>query len=82
MEKHKETIEATMLTIGTTYSLSNIEDILGVIILLIQLIWIISKIIYLIYKSKKTKHKITSTEVKQQVIEAVEDLTEWGDSDG
>ena len=51
MGKTENIIDVCMLTIGSTYSLANIEETLGIIILIIQLVWILTKIIARIIKA-------------------------------
>ena len=51
-------IDTTLLSIGSVYSLTNIREILGIIILCIQIIWFTLKIFFKIYRSIKNKHPL------------------------
>lgn len=65
MSKTEKTIDGFLLAIGSGYSLANIKEILGIIILFIQLVWIISKIASkIINKSNKT---VGSTDLKEDI---------------
>lgn len=64
-------IDTCLLSLGTVYSLANIEQILGILILVVQLIWLISKLCIKIYNSVKNKKAINIT---QKEVEDVEQL--------
>lgn len=53
MGKTQNIIDVVLLTIGSTWSLANIEQALGIIILSIQLLWILIKCIVKIVEKIK-----------------------------
>lgn len=82
--KFDKFIDIGLLSIGTTYSIANIEQVLGVIILFVQLIWLLTKIIIKVYnniKNKKTniitKEECDSVDVViDNIINKLEDKNE------
>lgn len=70
--KYETMLDASFITIGMTYSLANIETILGVIILAIQLVWILFKCATKIFQF--IKKKITFKELSENIDETVEHL--------
>lgn len=57
----ENTIDTALISIGSVYSLTNIREILGIIILCIQIIWFTLKIFFKIYRSIKNKHPLDLT---------------------
>ena len=53
MRTFERITDTILLTVGSTYSLANIETILGIVILVINLAWIVTKLVYKIVKSIK-----------------------------
>lgn len=70
MKPIETAIDTTLITIGTAYSIANIEQILGLAIMLIQIIWLISKLIYKIYTTIKSKS------FKDSDIDEIEDIVD------
>lgn len=70
-------VDSCLLMVGTAYSLANIENILGVFILIIQAIWITVKLIVKIVNAIKNKRlpKDIENDVGS-VINIVEDIKE------
>lgn len=64
-------IDTVLIAIGTMYSITNIKEVLGIIILLIQFIWIIVKLIDKIYRTIKTKKSL------DEVDKDIENLTDF-----
>ena len=64
-------IDTVLITIGTMYSIANIKEFLGIIILLIQFIWIIAKLIDKIYRTVKAKKSL------DEVDKDIENLTDF-----
>ena len=56
--KFEHIIDTCLLTVGSAYSLANIEQVLGVIILFIQLLWIIAKLWLKIYRNIRSRKDI------------------------
>lgn len=55
MSDIKNYIDYGLLALGTTYSLANIETILGIIILSIQAAWLLTKLVLKIVHAIKNK---------------------------
>lgn len=75
MLKSTAPIDYLLLVVGSAYSLANIEEVLGIIILVIQLSWIVAKLVFKIIeaiKQKKIPHDI-GDDVKD-TIDAIEDI--------
>lgn len=86
----KHAIDICMLTVGTAYSLENIETTLGIIILVIQFIWLITKLVVKIVSSIKNKKldEITDDDINtitgfiEDVKEKISDEQEENNGDG
>lgn len=82
MKNVENVVDVAMLTVGSTYSLANIEHILGVIILIIQLTWILTKLIVKIVNTAKSNGSLDALDKNvDDVIEKLEDIKENIDSD-
>lgn len=68
--KNEQITDSFLLSIGSIYSIVNIEDILGIVILIVQIIWFSLKI-YLKIKSMISDGEITDDE--EEIIKT--DLT-------
>ena len=66
-------VDNVLITIGLAFAISDIESILGIIILIVQLIWILSKAIVRIYHAIKEKN---GKEVTDSLKDLSEDLTD------
>lgn len=66
-------VDTVLIAIGLTISISDIESILGITILVVQLIWILSKAIVRIYHAIKEKN---GKEVTDSLKDLSEDLTD------
>lgn len=51
-------VDICLLTVGTTTGFANIENILGIIILAIQLVWLVTKLIVKIINTVKNKKSL------------------------
>ena len=88
MSNTNDVVDGFLLAIGSAYSLANLEQTLGVVILIIQLIWLITKLAFKIYISIKTKE--LSTIINDDVFEVVDIIDDivdtvnsvGGDKDG
>ena len=62
-----EVVDTTLLSIGSLYSLVNLEQILGIIILVIQIVWVSYKLCAKIYSkiAHKKEVQITNDEVHE-----------------
>nr|DAI46663.1 MAG TPA: ATP synthase B chain precursor-like protein [Caudoviricetes sp.] len=69
--KYDNIIDTTLIAIGTALGISQIESILGIIIISIQILWILFKLCYNVYKSIKDKKY---EKVKQEVDKAIDEL--------
>lgn len=55
MDKVSNAIDCTLIALGTTFSLANIQSLLGIIMLAVQLIWILVKLIVKIVETIKKR---------------------------
>lgn len=79
-------IDCFMLSVGLTYSLDNIESVLGITILVLQLIWLLSKLIIKIViavKNKKIPY-ISESEIENTIntISDIKDKLDRENNDG
>lgn len=74
MKNNTNTFDACLLSIGTVYSLANIEQILGVIILIIQLVWILAKLGVKIFNA--IKEKTPEKQIEETIESTVDDIQE------
>ena len=58
LSKISNTIDACIMSVGGLYGLSQIESILGIMILSIQVVWLISKLIIKIVRVIKRKKSL------------------------
>lgn len=58
MDKVSNAVDCTLIALGTTFSLANIQSILGVIMLCIQLVWIAVKLIVKIVDTIKKRENL------------------------
>lgn len=82
--KHLSRFENLTVVIGTALGLSQIETILGIIILCVQLVIIIYKGIYLIVKHIKNKEYGAVINDLENISESLEDIKKdvKGDDNG
>ena len=66
-------VDNALIAIGLAFAISDIESILGIIILIVQLVWILSKAIVRIYHAVKEKN---GKEVTDSIKDLSEDLTD------
>lgn len=74
--KGSSIVDNVLIAIGLIYAISDIESILGIIILVIQIIWILVKAIIKIYHSIKDKN---ISGVKDSIKDLHDDLTDIQD---
>lgn len=55
-QKLINTIDYALIVFGTTWSLDNIESILGIIVLSIQILWLLAKFIVKLVQTAKTSN--------------------------
>ena len=87
VNKATDIVDCTLLSVGTLYSLENIEHILGVIILVIQLAWLCTKLGVAIYKKIKSGGNLSEldgdvgqiTGTLGDIIDAVDNLDDKED---
>lgn len=78
MSMKLETIIDTFLTtIGLTYGLAQIHDILGIVILVLNICWMISRLAYNIYIKAKNKD---FKGIEEDVNKTLDDLASIKDS--
>ena len=66
-------VDNILITIGLAFAISDIESILGIIILIVQLVWILAKAVIRIYQAIKEKN---TKEVTDSLKDLSEDLTD------
>lgn len=84
MGNKTELVDVSMLTIGTWYGLENIEQILGIIILVIQLAWLLIKLGCAIYRKIKNKEDLSTLDgnvseaigIVGEIIDRIDDMQE------
>ena len=86
MSNTNEVVDGFLLAVGSAYSLSNLEQTLGVVILIIQLIWLTFKLAYKIYISIKNKKfpvdiKDDVLDIADVVVDIVDRKNDVGDFD-
>lgn len=59
MQNISKVIDGALIALGFTYSLQNIESILGIIILAIQVIWLLTKFIVKVVTYIKNKKELS-----------------------
>lgn len=64
-------IDCGLVTISTAWSIENIDNILGIILLIIQILWISSRCVISIYNRVKSKK---FTEIPKDLEETIEDI--------
>ena len=75
--KNTGVVDYAMIAVGTLYSLANIEQILGIVLLIIQLLWIITKFVYKIYTAIKKEENLDDYDDEyDELIGNIEDLIE------
>lgn len=71
---YKNAITYGLMSINTIFSLANIKEIIGLILLIIQLVWAMIIIVFKIINAFKDK-KITTEEV-EDIKESIEDFND------
>lgn len=62
-------VDNVLITIGLAFAISDIESILGIIILIVQIIWILAKAVIRIYHAIKEKNE-------KEAMDSIKDLSE------
>lgn len=72
---NNNTVDSILLALGTAFSLSNIESVLGIIILVIQVMWISFKLIYSIKDKLKSNKPIDDLDIDvNEIINKANDI--------
>lgn len=72
---NNNTVDSILLALGTAFSLTNIESVLGIIILIIQIIWITFKLIYSLKEKLKSNKPIDDLDVDvNEIINKANDI--------
>lgn len=84
MSNWERNIDVCLLSIGSAYSLANIESILGIIILVIQLIWFTIKFVSKIVNAIKSGSSVVEviSENADEFIEIVDDVRDAINKEG
>lgn len=57
--KNANTVDYIVMSAGTIFGIANIEHILGIVLLVIQIAWFMTKLIYSSYKSIKENEDLS-----------------------
>lgn len=92
MNNIKNVVDYSLIAVGSVISFANIETILGIVLLIIQISWLLTKLIYKIVITIKQKGNLDEldkevtdiTEVIETIIEEKENIeqVQIGDEDG
>ena len=75
MQNISRVVDGALIALGLTYSLQNIQSILGIIILAIQIIWLLTKFITKVISYIKEKRNIEELEPDlQDVVDKITDI--------
>lgn len=75
----EKTVDTILVLLGTTYSLTDIRNVLGVIILVVQLVWFGSRLVLQIIDRCKTGE---TAKIDADVNTFIEDIKKLSDSLG
>ena len=75
MQNISRVVDGALIALGLTYSLQNIQSILGIIILAIQIIWLLTKFITKVISYIKEKRNIEELDPDlQDVVDKITDI--------
>lgn len=75
MQNISRVVDGALIALGLTYSLQNIQSILGIVILAIQIIWLLTKFITKVVSYIKEKRKIDELDTDfQDVVDKITDI--------
>lgn len=75
MQNISRVVDGALIALGLTYSLQNIQSILGIIILVIQIIWLLTKFITKVVSYIKEKRNIDELDTDlQDVVDKITDI--------
>lgn len=75
MQNISRVVDGALIALGLTYSLQNIQSILGIIILAIQIIWLLTKFITKVVSYIKEKRNINELDTDlQDVVDKITDI--------
>lgn len=75
MQNMSRIVDGALIALGLTYSLQNIESILGITILAIQIIWLLTKFITKVISYIKEKRNIEELDPDlQDVVDKITDI--------
>lgn len=75
MQNISRVVDGALIALGLTYSLQNIQSILGIIILAIQIIWLLTKFITKVISYIKEKRNIEELDTDlQDVVDKITDI--------
>ena len=81
MSKINDIIDYGLIAAGTIYSIDNIEQILGLIVLLVQLIWLLIKLGFKVYNAIKNQ-KTDLTEGDDYISDFKGEVEDFINKDG
>ena len=75
MQNISRIVDGALIALGLTYSLQNIQSILGIIILAIQIIWLLAKFITKVISYIKEKRNIDELDPDfKDVVDKITDI--------
>ena len=75
MQNISRVVDGALIALGLTYSLQNIQSILGIIILAIQIIWLLAKFITKVISYIKEKRNIDELDPDfKDVVDKITDI--------
>ena len=75
MQNISRVVDGALIALGLTYSLQNIQSILGIIILAIQIIWLLAKFITKVISYIKEKRNIDELDPDfKDVVDKISDI--------
>ena len=79
MKNIHNTIDNILIALGATWSLANIQTLLGIIVLVFQILWLTFKLIVKIINKIKTKGNLD--ELDKEVDKITDKINSIGDED-
>ena len=79
MKNIHNTIDNILIALGATWSLANIQTLLGIIVLVFQIVWLTFKLIVKIINKIKTKGNLD--ELDKEVDKITDKINSIGDED-
>ena len=79
MKNINNTIDNILMALGATWSLANIQTLLGIIVLVFQIVWLMFKLVIKIINKIKTKGNLD--DLDKEVDKITDKINSIGDED-